>query len=127
VPDADEALRKGMKAASDSFAHTMRTVSGARTRSTAAAVNVQEGDDEWLIRGGQPGGEYGWEPIQALMFDNNQRHPLFGDRRHWYQQSYKKGALPITENTLRDGIDDAVDAFADEFIPAFAEQYGFDE
>jgi hypothetical protein len=120
---ADEALRLGLKAAADRFARAMRTIAGMRTRETAAQVNVVENTNENLIRGGHPGGGYGWEPIQALMFDNNLRHPLFGNKRHWYKQ----GRYPITQYTERAAIDDATEAFADAFVPAFVKEYGFDE
>lgn len=124
--NAAEAERKGLRAAADSFAKTMREVSAVRTRQTADAVNVQEGSEEFLIRGGTPGGGWGWEPIQALMFDNNLRHPLFGNRKHWYAQGKNKGEWRITEMTEQRGIDAAADAFASVFIPEFARGYGFD-
>lgn len=120
--DAYAALRKGLNAAATSFARTMKTVAAVKTRRTAAAVNTKlQGDNAVLIRGGEPGGPWGWEPIVASMFDNNRRHPLFGDRKHWYNQ----GRYPITQYTERAGIDSAAEAFADAFVPAFTEEYGF--
>lgn len=122
MTDARDALRAGMKAAADVFARVMRDVSAVKTRNTADAVNTQgDGTTAVLIRAGHPGGGYGWEPIQALMFDNNLRHPLFGNRRHWYRQGY----YGITEITERTAIDNATEAFADAFVPPFVEEYGF--
>jgi hypothetical protein len=123
VARGDQALRAGLKAASERFARAMKTVAGVRTRTSAAAVNVVEGQNENLIRAGRPTGPWGWEPIQASMFDNNRRHPLFGNKSKWYKQ----GRYPITQYTERAAIDDAAEAFADAFVPAFVKEYGFDK
>jgi hypothetical protein len=114
------AEHEGLKAAAEVFARVMRVVAAVRTDETAAAVNVAWEGEGVLIRGGRPGGAWGWEPIQALMFDNNKRHPLFGNKGHWYHQGY----YPITEETVVLGIDEAVSAFADAAIPILLEEHG---
>lgn len=111
----------GLKAAARVFANTMRRVAGVKTRRGAEAVNIQVRDGEVLIRAGKPEGAYGWDPIQAAMFDDNLRHPLYGDKKHWYHQ----GSWPITETTVKQGADPAADAYADAAIDSALRDHGF--
>lgn len=120
---ASDAEREGLKAAADRFAAVMRKVAAIRTRRTAEAVNIQMEGDDALIQAGRPGGAWGWEPIQAFMFDNNWRHPLYGNKKQWYHQ----GRFPITSMTERAGIDSATEAFADKAVPILLEEHGFSE
>jgi hypothetical protein len=115
--------REGLKAAADRFATAMRKISRVRTIRTADAVNVSFEGDEAVIAAGHEGGAWGWEPIQALMFDNNKRHPLWGNKAHWYKQ----GRWPITEYTERAALDSATEAFADAAVPPLLEEHGFTE
>lgn len=119
----ESAAREGLKAAADRFAATMRRVASVRTHRTADAVHVAWDGDEALVQAGSPGGAYGWDPIVGLMFDNNLRHPLFGNKSKWYKQ----GRYPITQYTERAGIDSAAEAFADAGIPPLLEEHGFTE
>lgn len=118
-----DAKREGLKAAAARFAAVMRKVAGVKTRLTAEAVHVAWEGDVALVRAGKPEGVYGWEPIQAFMFDNNWRHPLFGNRKKWYHQ----GRYPITGLTERAGLNAATEAFADAAIPVLLKEYGFTE
>lgn len=115
--------RDGLKAAAQSLARTMKKVAVVRTRRTADAVNVKAEGDAFLIRGGKPGGGWGWDPITALMFDDDKRHPFFGNRRRWYNQGY----YGITENTVTSGIDEAADEYARNAIDPLLRDDGFDE
>lgn len=117
-----EATRKGLEAAADVLAIAMRAVAVIKTRTGAAAVNVAwEADDSVRIRAGKPEGRYGWEPIVPLMFEDNKRHPLWGNRSHWYHQ----GEYSITGLTLAAALDEAVEAFAEEAVPALLDECGF--
>lgn len=114
--------RAGLKAAAERFARAMRTVAGVRTNETAAAVNVAWEGDTALVRGGEPGGPWQWTPIQAAMFDDNLRHPLFGNKRHWYKQ----GRWPITAYTERAAINDVDEVYADAAVDPMLAEYGFE-
>jgi hypothetical protein len=118
---ASRAVRDGLKAAADRFAAAMKTVAAVRTRRTAEAVNTVWDGDTIVIRAGRPEGVYGWEPVQAKMFDNNLRHPLFGDKKHWYHQ----GRYPITKYTEKAALNDAVERFADVAVPRLLKEHGF--
>ena len=113
--------REGLRAAAERFARAMRVVAGVRTRHTSEAVNTSIGPDEAIIRGGHPGGAWGWEPIQGLMFDDNRRHPLFGNRKHWYRQ----GRWPITAYTIRAAGDEAAEAYARAAVDPMLAEDGF--
>lgn len=114
-------VHEGLKAAAGRFAVVMKKIAAVKTRRTADAVHVSWDGDDALVQAGRPGGEYGWDPIQASMFDDNGRHPLFGDKKYWYKQ----GRWPITAYTERAGIDSATDAFADAVFPPLLEDHGF--
>jgi hypothetical protein len=94
---SDSSQRAMMRAARNIVAPAMRRVARIRTKQTAAAVNIHNGPNGVEVRAGTPTGPWGWTPIQASMFDNNRRHPLFGDKRKWYHQ----GDFPITAMTLK--------------------------
>jgi hypothetical protein len=125
---ADNAVRAGLKAAADSFARRMRVVAATRTRRAAAAVHTAWSSANSIsVLAGTDIGPYGWEPITALMFDDDLRHPLFGNKRHWYFQAYKKGGLAITEITEQTGIEDATEAFADAAFEVLIAKYGYED
>jgi len=99
----------------------MMRVALAKTRHSAAAVNTTPEGPDILVRAGKPESVYGWEPIQALMFDDNKRHPLFGDKKHWYNQ----GEYPITEGTIRENGEDCAEAYADAAVDLMLDEHGF--
>jgi hypothetical protein len=101
----------------------MQVVAMPKTRFTAAAVNLASDGDAILVRAGRPEGQWGWTPIQASMFDNNRRHPLFGNRGHWYPEGY----YGITELTVQLGADDAAEAFADAYVDSALREHGIIE
>lgn len=115
------AVSEGLRAAADRLAAVMRRVAAVKTDETAKAVHVEELPVTGVaVMAGRPEGRWGWEPIEALMFDNNLRHPLYGDKKHWYHQ----GWYPITRLTLEEGLDDAVNDFADVAVPALLDEVG---
>ena len=118
MPDArQEALR----AAANVVARVLRRVAAVRTRRTAVAVHTALEGNEAVVSAGRPEGRYGWEPIQALMFDDNKRHPLFGNKRHWYHQ----GDYPITAYAEAYSASDAAEAYADAVIEPLLDEHGF--
>lgn len=114
----------GLRAAARSLAATMKRVAAVRTRRTADAVNVKETQNFELIRGGKPAGEWGWDPIEAAMFTYNLRHPLFGDRRRWYNQS-RSGPYDIPAITAREGASDAAEEYTRNAIDPLLRDHGF--
>lgn len=118
----NNATRAGVLAASRVVASVMRTVAAKYTARGAAAVSADAGDDMAIIRSGEPGGEWGWTPINVWELDNNGRHPFYGDRAEWYSENNKKhGGRDglITEQTVETGADDATEAFADAYVDEF--------
>lgn len=115
-----DARQEGLRAAAETLARVMRGVARVRTRRTADAVHVTYEGAEAVVQGGRPEGAYGWEPIQGAMFDDNARHPLFGNKRHWYDQGY----YPISEGTVRIGADEAAEAYADAAVDLMLDEHG---
>lgn len=118
MPDA---RTEGLRAASEAVARAMRRVAAYRTRRTAEAVRTRMEGTEGVVAAGHEGGAYGWEPIQALMFDDNKRHPLFGNKRHWYHQGY----FPLTSYTESLSATEAADAYADAVVEPLLDEHGF--
>ena len=122
-----DARREGLRAAADVLARVMQIVAMPKTRETAGAINtitvggLTVGGDI-LVRAGRPG-RWGWTPIQASMLDNNRRHPLFGNRAHWYSEGY----YGITEMTVEFGADDAAEAYADAAVDLMLREHGIIE
>ena len=116
-----DAEREGLKAAADVFAKFLKRFAGKWTRHGAAAVNVSFEGSDAVIAAGHPGGAWGWEPIQALMFDDDRRHPLYGDKSHWYHQ----GLGPMTELAEKAGIDEAARAWDETGVTMLLEEHGF--
>jgi hypothetical protein len=55
------------------------------------------------------------------MFDDNKRHPLFGDRDYWYNQNEHHGNEVglLTQGTIDAGAAQAAaDAYAEAFVQA---------
>src|SRR5580765_1227530 len=56
------------------------------------------------------GGTGGRVAPNAYMFEEyGARHPLFGNKRHWYDQPYR----PFMEEGVEVSLDEAAEAFAD--------------
>jgi hypothetical protein len=69
------------------------------------------------------GGVGGREAPNAYMFEEQgARHPLFGNRKHWYEQPYR----PFMEEGIEISLDEAADAFADAAIATMAAEAGYD-
>jgi hypothetical protein len=98
----------------------MKRIARIRTRKTADAVNVVVRNGWVEVRAGTPEGAWGWTPIQASMFDNNRRHPLFGDKHKWYHQGY----FPITEMTEKLVIKLVEDEYVRDALPILLERRG---
>lgn len=116
-----DAKSEGLKAAAEVVAKVMRQVAGVRTRHTAEAVHIVDAGEEAIVQGGHPGGPWGWEPIQGLMFDDNRRHPLFGNKSHWYHQ----GDYPITAYTEAYSASTAAEAYIDAALELYLDEAGF--
>ena len=117
-----EAAHEGLKAAAEVVARVFRRVAAVRTHRTADAVHVTWEGEEAVVAGGHPGGAWGWEPVTAFMFDDNARHPLFGDKKHWYHQ----GDYPITAYTEAFSASDAAEAFADAAVDLYLKEAGIE-
>ena len=87
-----------MRCAKNIVKPAMQRIARIRTKRTADAVNIAKGQDGSIeVRAGTPTGPWGWTPIQASMFEDNRRHPLYGNKHRWYHQ----GHFPITELTAK--------------------------
>jgi hypothetical protein len=68
------------------------------------------------------GGVGGHEAPNAWMFEEaGARHPLFGNRRHWYTQPYR----PFMEIGAEKSMDEAADVYADVTIGIWAKESGY--
>lgn len=114
------AERAMMRAAKNIVAPAMKRIARIRTKTTAAAVNVHKGPNGIEVRAGTPTGAYGWTPIQALMFDNNKRHPLYG-HAPWYHQ----GDFPITQLTAKLVAKLVEDEFVQEDLKLILGKYNY--
>jgi|SRR5215469_4465731 len=115
---------QALRAAAQVFGRTMMrmAVSVMRSDETATAVNIRPiAPDVIDVNAGRPGGEWGWTPIEAWMFETGSKHPLFGDRKHWYAQPYR----PILDKTATAGYPEAERVYANTRIPELAAQYGY--
>ena len=116
------ASRRAMeRAARNIVVPAMRRVARIRTKETAAAVNMVSTRTSVDVRAGYPEGAWGWTPIQALMFDNNKRHPLFGNERVWYDEGY----FPITEMTEKLVIGLVEDEYLAEAMRIILGEHGY--
>lgn len=116
-------LLDGLEAAGRSLAKTMKKVAGVRTRTGANAVNFHIEGDRVIVRAGKPGGQWGWDPVVPSMFDNNRRHPFFGDKKKWYNQGY----YGITEITEEEGAEPAAEAFVKGAVDPLLRDHGFED
>lgn len=117
-----DAKREGLRAAGEVLANVMKRVAAHKTKEGARQVHSGfTAADEVTVSAGYPMGRWGWEPIQASMFDNDRRHPLFGDKSHWYRQGY----YPITQNTVQAGAEEAANAYIDAALEPMLEEHGF--
>jgi hypothetical protein len=117
---SDSSQRAMMRAARNIVAPAMRRIARIRTKTTAAAVNIHDGPNGIEVRAGTPSGQWGWEPIQALMFDNNKRHPLWG-HPPWKHQ----GSFPITAMTMKLVAKLVEDEYVQEDLKIILGKYGF--
>lgn len=70
----------------------------------------------------EAGGANGQEAPAAFMSEiAGTRHPLFGDRKHWYPQPHR----PFMTEGSDAALDDAADAFADDAIDGIARGAGY--
>jgi hypothetical protein len=68
------------------------------------------------------GGTGGSEAMNAYMFETpGARHPLFGNRKHWYGQEYR----PFMEEAAEEFGDEAAQIYADAAIEVWKEEGGF--
>jgi hypothetical protein len=68
------------------------------------------------------GGTGGQEAPNAYMFETEgARHPLFGNKRHWYDQPFR----PFLEEAAEIAGDDAAEAYADITIGVWAKESGY--
>jgi hypothetical protein len=120
--------RRGLRAAAQSLARTMRRIAAVRTTQTADAVNVKETASVFFVRAGTPTGRWRWTPIQAYMISRNARHPgPHNDREHWYNENLHHGnaPYPIDSMTADQGATEAAEAYTREAIDPLLESHGF--
>lgn len=68
------------------------------------------------------GGAGGLEAPNAYMFETQgARHPLFGDKSHWYTQPYR----PFLEEAADQAGQDACETYADIAIAVWARESGY--
>jgi hypothetical protein len=126
VPDY---RRDGMQAAADSLADNLREEVGKHSSEGAAAVNVRPTNSVYFVRAGTPTGRWHWTPIQVAMFNENGRHPVFGNREHWAPQNRRYGNVPIDfpGDAIKANGDDCAEAYARAGIDPLIRDLGFDD
>lgn len=117
-----------LKAAAQLIADKARALSGTFSARIPEVIKVYlgPGSTEAFISAGSKGGQWGWEPIHAWMFEEPHagsipKHPLFGDRKHWYYQSYR----PYLEAAADDASDEAAQLYAALEIARWAKESGY--
>ena len=117
-----------LKAAAEVIAAATRVIAG-RFSSTIPGVTrsyLGTGGFTAFVAAGHKGGKWGWTPINAWMFEEPHsgkipKHPLFGNRSHWYYQPYR----PFMEEGAAAGADQAAKVFADLSIDKWLAQTGW--
>lgn len=117
-----------LKAAAEVIAERARELSGMFSQRIPAVIKVYlgPGSTEAFISAGSRGGEWGWEPIHAWMFEEPHdgkvpKHPLFGNRKLWYYQPYR----PYMEVAAETASGDAVELYAALEIARWAKESGY--
>jgi hypothetical protein len=108
VPGSKESERKRLEAAAEIVATQAREISSKFSRRIPLSVRVKtygNVNETTYVEAGGP------EAPQAYPFDPvtpPSRHPLLGDREHWYDQPYR----PFLEEAAEMAADKAAEEFA---------------
>lgn len=111
-----------MKVAVEVVADRVRVIVGRYAPGIAAVTRTYTRGNVGFVSPGSPGGKWGWEPINAWMFETpGARHPLFGDRERWYAQPYR----PFLEQAAEVSADEAAQKYLDKTVDGWARELGY--
>jgi hypothetical protein len=117
--DANAQLEnKRLREAAEIIAEAARRISSRFSRRIPASVNVVTNTTGTYVMAGGP------DAPNAYPFDPPEppsRHPLYGNRKHWYNQPYR----PFLEEAAEEAADKAAEAYA-KVIDDWAKELGSD-
>lgn len=130
---AATASKKALIAAAELVAKAVAARAATFSTEIPKAVRVKPWGDQVFVYVGSRGGQWGWTPIHAWMFEEPHsgsipKHPLFahGPRgtdgwEHWYYQPYR----PFMEEAAAASADAAMRVYARIAIDEAAAENGF--
>lgn len=118
-----------LKAGAKVIANTAKKLSAEFSTRIPMAIHTYTGPGSRavFISAGHRGGQWGWVPIHAWMFEEPHsgsipKHPLFGNRKgKWYYQPYR----PYMEDAAEISGQKAAETYADVDIALMAKEHGF--
>lgn len=99
-------------------ARTMPTKSGTHRKIPPSVSSYVRSGIGYVTAGGRGGQQ---APNAAMFETPGARHPLFGDKKHWYTQPYR----PFMEEGAEAGLDDAANVYADICIQTWCKETGW--
>lgn len=112
---------RALRNAAEVFAQVMRRITAGISDETSRLVQLRAQYGAFDVNAGYSGGRWHWTPIQAWMFETGAKHPLFGDRSHWYAQPRR----PFLEATAVAGYARAEQVYADIEAERLAHEFGY--
>lgn len=117
-----------LKAAAEVIAAAVRVYASRFSTRIPAATRAYlgPGSRNAFVSAGRAGGEWGWTPIHAWMFEAEHdgrvpKHPFFGNRKRWYYQPYR----PYLEEGAEASAQQAANVYADLSIAKWLAQSGY--
>ena len=105
TPELKRASAKRLREAAEVIAVRARAISATFSKRIPASIKITGGTTGVYIIAGGPDGK---EAPNAYPFEYGVRHPLFGNRNHWYAQPKR----PFLEEAAVQAADAAAEAFA---------------
>lgn len=113
------ATHEGLRAAAETIADAARAISGRFSRRIPASIRVTVAGKSAAVKAGGRKGELA--PNAAMFETPGARHPLFGDKSHWYFQPHR----PFLEEAAQARGDKAAEEYADAVIDSWKRTLGF--
>jgi hypothetical protein len=107
IRGAREAERKRLEEAAEIVAEKAREISSGFSRRIPLSVRVRTYRGTTYVEAGGPTAPNAF-PFDPPPGQVPSRHPLFGNRKHWYNQPYR----PFLEEAAEEAADKAAEAYA---------------